>query len=245
MPRTARKKSKSGIYHIMIRGINHQDIFEDDEDKDRFMQTLALYQEQCEFELLGYCLMSNHIHLLMKDDNLGISMRKICASYVHWYNLKYQRCGHLYQDRFKSEAIENMHYLLTVIRYIHQNPVKAGIVADVSDYQWSSYNDYFSKQKIVDVSLAFSMMAKDQFLAYHNELNQDNCLEYLASNKFNDLEAREAMCKIAHLNNIDEIQGFAKASRDGILRNIKAKSNFSIRQIARITGISRRVVEES
>ncbi|MCE5196538.1 MAG: transposase [Negativicutes bacterium] len=244
MPRTARKKSKSGIYHIMMRGINHQDIFEDDEDKDRFLQTIVLYKEQCEFELLGYCLMSNHIHLLMKDDNLGTSMRKICASYVHWYNTKYQRCGHLYQDRFKSENIENMRYLLTVIRYIHQNPVKAGIVSDISDYKWSSYHDYFMKHKIVDSYLAFSIMPEDQFLEYHNEQNQDNCLEYLASNRFNDNEAREAMRKMAHLDRMDEIQSFTKASRDEILRNIKAKSNFSIRQIARVTGISRRVIEE-
>ena len=91
------------------------------------MQTVATYKQKSNIKVYGYCLMSNHIHLLMKDEDLAITMRKICASYVYRYNWKYKRSGHLYQDRFKSEVVENDSYFLTVLRYIHQKPLKTEI----------------------------------------------------------------------------------------------------------------------
>lgn len=243
MPRTARKKSQSGIYHIMIRGINRQDIFEDNEDKEKFIQTIAVYKDKCNFQVYGYCLMNNHIHLLINDENLAISMRKICASYVYWYNWKYKRCGHLYQDRFKSEAIEDDGYLLTVLRYIHQNPLKAGMVKNIADYNWSSYGEYLDKQKIVDVGLILEMLPREQFIDYNNEENQDRCLEYVENYRLDDNEAREIIKKIAKVKNINEIQGFEKVKRDDIIRKLKEIDGLSIRQIERITGITRKIIE--
>jgi len=129
MPRQARRKSESGIYHIMLRGINQQQIFEDEEDSLRFLETLLKYKEQCGYEIYAYCLMGNHIHILLKEgkENLTLVLKRIAGSYVYWYNWKYRRSGHLFQDRFKSEPVEDDEYFLTVIRYIHQNPIKAGI----------------------------------------------------------------------------------------------------------------------
>ncbi len=93
--------------------------------------------------MYAYCLMGNHVHLLMRtdenDEPMGQIFRRICAQYVYWYNGKYERVGHLFQDRFRSEPIENDAYLLSVLRYIHQNPVKAGMVHDMADYPYSSY----------------------------------------------------------------------------------------------------------
>ena len=115
MPRKTRKKSKSGIYHIILRGQNRQIIFEDDEDKEKFLQTIEECKRKSGFELYGYCLMRNHIHLLLHElkDETGIIMRRIGASYVYWYNWKYRRCGHLFQDRYKSETVETDEYFLT------------------------------------------------------------------------------------------------------------------------------------
>lgn len=109
MPRQARKKSDSGIYHIMMRGINRQIIFQDEEDYSKFLQTLERYKEKSGYKIYAYCLMGNHIHLLLKVDiePLGQLMRRLCGSYVYWYNRKYQRIGYLFQDRFKSEVVEN------------------------------------------------------------------------------------------------------------------------------------------
>ena len=102
MPRKARIESKSGIYHIMLRGINRQQIFEDDEDFEKFLWVLKDVKQLSRFKLYGYCLMGNHIHLLLKPENepLELIFRRIGSKYVYWYNLKYQRTGHLFQDRF-------------------------------------------------------------------------------------------------------------------------------------------------
>ena len=112
MPRAARIKSKSRIYHIIMRGINRQTLFEDEEDCAKFIQTLQKYREICEYKLYAYCLMGNHLHVLLKEDNepLETVMRRICGSYVLWYNKKYDRVGYLFQDRFKSEPVEDEIY---------------------------------------------------------------------------------------------------------------------------------------
>ena len=137
MPRVAREKSQSKIYHIMLRGINRQSIFEDDGDYIKFLDVLCTYKKNIEYEIYAYCLMGNHVHLLMKEGNEEISrtMKRIGASYVYWYNWQYGRKGHLFQDRYKSEAVEDDKYLLTVLRYIHQNPIKARLAKNVADYK--------------------------------------------------------------------------------------------------------------
>jgi REP element-mobilizing transposase RayT len=105
IPRRAREKSNSGIYHIFLRGINRQDIFEDGEDSQKFLDALQRYKEISAYSLYAYCLMGNHVHLLLQVgvEPLAQFMRRICGSYVYWYNKKYKRIGNLFQDRFKSE----------------------------------------------------------------------------------------------------------------------------------------------
>ena len=102
-------------------------------------------KEKYDFDIYAYCLMSNHIHLLIKEEKEPIEqiMKRIATRFVYWYNVKYQRVGHLFQDRFKSEPVENDAYFMTVIRYIHQNPLKAGLCKDISAYKYSSYNYHF------------------------------------------------------------------------------------------------------
>ena len=91
MPRTPRRKSESGIYHIMLRGINQQVIFEDELDYAKFLETLETYKAVSEYKIYAYCLMSNHIHLLIKveKEDLDLIMKRIAGSYVYWYNWKY------------------------------------------------------------------------------------------------------------------------------------------------------------
>ena len=88
MPRIAKIKSNSGIYHIIMRGINRQTLFEDEEDYMKFIQTMQRYKEICKYKIYAYCLMGNHLHLLLKEgkEPLETVMRRICGSYVFWYN---------------------------------------------------------------------------------------------------------------------------------------------------------------
>ena len=98
MSRKAREKSSTGIYHVILRGINGQIIFKDNEDYKKLIQTINEYKEISGYEIYAFCLMNNHIHLLMKEgkEDLGIVFRRIGASYVYWYNRKYKRRGHLF-----------------------------------------------------------------------------------------------------------------------------------------------------
>ena len=108
--------------------------------------------------------MGNHVHLLIKEgkETLSNTMKRIGASYVYWYNWQYNRKGHLFQDRFKSEAVEDDAYFLMVLRYIHQNPLKAGLTNDIASYKWSSYKEYMTETKIVNVDFVLSLFDKEK-----------------------------------------------------------------------------------
>ena len=247
MPRKARKKSESGIYHIMLRGINQQKIFEDEEDNNRFLETLSKYKKQCGYEIYAYCFMGNHVHLLLKEgkEDLTLVIKRIAGSYVYWYNWKYQRNGHLFQDRFKSEPVENDEYFLMVMRYIHQNPIKAGICKNVDKYKYSSYNEYVENSSIVDKDFCFSIIDKEQFVEFNQEINNDICLD-IDNNKqrLTDAEAIKKMRKICNCKSASDFQKFDKEKRN---RNIKKLhiQGLSIRQISRLTGLSRKIVENN
>jgi len=155
-------------------GINKQAIFEEEEDYARFAETLTKYKEISGYKLFAYCLMGNHLHLLLKveKEDLDVIVKRIAGSYVYWFNLKYARSGHLFQDRFKSEAVEGDSYFMTALRYIHHNPVKAGLCKKLEAYKFSSYKDYLKgKSGLVDVDFVFSMISRAEFERY----NQQEC----------------------------------------------------------------------
>jgi len=245
MPRRAREKSSTGIYHVMFRGINGQIIFEDNEDYEKLIQTITQYQKVCEYEIYAFCLMSNHVHLLIKEgkEELGKAFRRIGASYVYWYNCKYKRSGHLFQDRYKSEVVENDQYFLTVLRYIHQNPIKAGIEKNISKYPWSSYNEYSGKNSICNTNFALNLFTNEEkravalFKKFNSEGNKDKCLEYEESVRIDDIEATKIMMTVAEVKNATQIQNFEKGKRDKIIKELK-NEGLSIRRIERLTGIS-------
>ena len=241
MPRSARKKSGTGIYHVMLRGINQQQIFEDSEDCEKFLQILKDCKAISEFKLYAYCLMGNHIHLLVHEVTEPIDqfMKRIATRFVYWYNIKYQRVGHLFQDRFKSEPVEDDAYFLTVLRYIHQNPIKAGICKKIEQYQYSSFNEFFSKNDLIDNDFVLSVISKDDFIAFNNEPSFDKCLE-IEDNlpvKVTDEQAQKIIQKYSKCKNVAEFQVLDIKTRDKYLKKFK-ENGLSIRQISRLTGVS-------
>jgi len=252
LARVSRQKSNSGIYHVMLRGINKQIIFEDDEDRLRFLETLEYYRDICKFKLYSYCLMDNHVHILIKeiDESISSIIKKLCSSYVYWYNHKYQRCGHLFQDRFKSEVVESDIYLLTVIRYIHQNPLKAGIIKNIMDSKWTSHSQYVNKNTFIDIDHALKVFSEDKEISislynkFLNELNADACLDYSEKTRISDNDVRNFIYKMG-FTNVNEIQTLEKTSRDIIIRKLKEVEGTSLMQLSRITGISKSVIGRS
>ena len=141
MGRVPRRRSESGVYHVMSRGAGKQVIFEDDADRQRYMLLLfRVFPVENDVELLAWCLMDNHVHLLLLGDlgQVAERMRLVSSMYATYFNRRYERSGHLFQGRFKSEPVDGDAHFMTVVRYIHQNPLKAGVTADCR-YAWSSY----------------------------------------------------------------------------------------------------------
>ena len=245
MPRQSRKKSESGIYHIMLRGINQQQVFEDVEDYERFLDILKDCKEICQYQLYAYCLMGNHIHLLLKEgiEPLEQIFKRICGRFVYWYNTKYCRVGHLFQDRFKSEPVDTEDYFFTVLRYIHQNPVKAKLCKQPGDYVYSSYAEYLGRGFLTDTDYVLQLCTTDEFIGLHNALVETECMDISDKTivRVTDEQAKKLIQKIAKCNNASEFQGLDIAKRDKYLRKLREKG-VSIRQLSRLTGISFSVI---
>lgn len=246
MPRQARKKSESGIYHTILRGINKQTIFEDEEDRIRFLSILRECKHSSGCKLLAWCLMGNHVHMAIKIEGepLDLVFRRIAGKYAYWYNNKYQRIGHLFQDRYKSEPVEDDAYLLVVIRYIHQNPLEAGIVKGLEDYPYSSYSDYVNAHDdaLTDTGLISSMMSIREFIRFHTENGNTQVMD-VKDRRFyqTDEQARQLILEVSRRKSCIDIQTLDRATRDEILKELRALG-LSIRQLSRLTGISKSVI---
>ena len=247
MPRKARIKSESGIYHVMLRGINQQQIFEDNEDFEKFIQILKDCKAISGFKIFAYCLMGNHIHLLIKPEiePLAQIFKRIGSRYVYWYNWKYYRTGHLFQDRFKSEPINNDDYFLTVLRYIHQNPIKANLCKKSAEYPFSSINSYINNSNdFIDIDFAFNIVNKEYLLNYFEEQNNDICLDLSnCTNRINDIDAKKLIKSVCNCSNVSEFQNLEQKQQISSIIEFK-QHGLSIRQISRLTGVSFNVVRK-
>lgn len=137
--KSKRRGCQSGVYHVVIRGVNRQVIFECAEDYRRFLRTVKHYSEWAGMKIYAWVLMENHVHLLLKEgeESLSDTMHRIGVSYVKYFNKKNDRVGPLYQGRFFSGPVEDVRAFWRTYKYIAQNPVKAGVASSVEAYRWS------------------------------------------------------------------------------------------------------------
>ena len=261
MPRQARRESSTGIFHVMMRGINHQNIFEDEEDNYQFINTLERMRvrydddgKPCGTNCLyyAYCLMGNHFHLLIRerDESLGETVKRIASSYVYYYNRKYGRDGHLFKERFKSEPVNDMAYFVTLLRYIHQNPVKAGIVNRVNDYEFSSWHEYEDKNStlfsLCDTRTVLNRIPFSELNELVNEPLPDDvaCLDIEDPSKGRPSDD-QVMLLIKEKTGATNSSAFQRLNDDirrAVLKNLK-EIGASHRQLARLTGIGRGVIQ--
>jgi REP element-mobilizing transposase RayT/uncharacterized Zn finger protein (UPF0148 family) len=267
MARPLREKSCTGIYHVMLRGVNKQIIFEDSGDYHKFIRLLQ--QSVAPTDDLGkplpprccifaYCLMPNHVHLIIqeKQECLSETVKRVATAYALFYNKKYERCGHLFQDRFKSEPVNDFAYFVTLLRYVHQNPVAGGLCRQVEDYAWSSWCEYLSTRTqkgltplcpVCDVAVVLGKIPMEELQELVNEplrktaqildfdkrrgsLTNDEIVEFLTDNY--------------GLRNPVDLQLYSKERRNDILRACK-ELGASIRQLSRLTGFSERIVRDA
>lgn len=255
MPRTKRKISYTKVYHIILRGINKQDIFLETDDYYKFLDVLKETKIKYKYEIYSYCLMNNHAHLIIfdKTDNLSKIMQSIEISYSIYFNRKYNRVGHLFQNRFLSKEIQEKEYLKMACRYIHQNPLKAKI-GRIEEYKWSSYKEYIIKKLIINPKVILSIFAsneeeaKNEFIKFHGtESEKEICdlIEYEMKEKITDEQLIKYICELIDIDNISKISEFNIEKRNEILLKIKENKKLTCTQIARVLGINRKIIERA
>ena len=152
MPRLARKDSKSSFYHVMVQGINKEYIFDTDFNIKKYIELIVSKIYRSNIEILAYCIMNNHAHFLIyceKIEDLSKFMQKLNTSYSRFYNKINKRVGYVFRDRYLSQDIFDKKQLYNCLNYIHNNPVKAEIVKNASEYKYSSYSKFFNKKNII------------------------------------------------------------------------------------------------
>ena len=249
MPRTARKTSMSNIYHVMMRGVNRQPIFENDGDRLHFMSVLKECKEISGFRLHAFCLMPNHLHFLIEPagEPLDLVFRRIGIRYAVWYNRKHQRAGHLFQDRFRSENVENDLYYMTVLRYILQNPMKAGLEPHLGTYRWSSYPAYAKGTgSITDTQYATELFGtRESLIDFVRMGNEDIVMDETDPEwPLQDDDAKKIMEQITGCSATEEFRRLDRQLRNEYIRRMYAEK-LSIGQIARLAGFSKSTVHEA
>ena len=234
----------------MLRGNERKNIFLDDKDKLRFMETVFEKEQGERFYMHAFCLMNNHVHLMLSEGNedIGTAMKRITVSYVSYFNKKNKRVGHLFQDRFRSEVVEQDSYVLSLARYIHQNPVKAGMAARAADYKWSSYNCYLDKgnyfAKMLDTNVILGLFsanrerAIEEYKVFMNEATEERFVDLQEEVRMMDEEeAKEYWEKTLLSQGLDNAEpGQIPFS---LIKDFKAKTNLPLRKMADITNLNK------
>lgn len=179
MPRISRSSLNSNFFHVTVQGINKEHIFFSNFYKEFYINKMLSNLNRFDITLISYCIMNNHAHLLLYSkeiSNLSKYMKSLNTSYSIFYNRSENRVGYVFRNRFSSQPITNYFYLFNCIRYIHDNPIKAGIVDHACDYKFSSYNDYLNFSGIMnDTILNLSALDKSDYKDILMS-SYDNCM---------------------------------------------------------------------
>lgn len=175
-----RQKSRSGYYHVIVKGINKEKIFNQQREKIYFKSIILKHLPKSQIEIYSYCIMSNHAHFIIwaELNDLSRFMAKILAEYASYYNFKHNRNGHVFQNRFVSECIEDEGYFWSCLRYIHLNPVKAQIVKRPELYKYSSMAEYVFHTPIMVHENALNVLkirfsSEEEFIEFHHAKEMD------------------------------------------------------------------------
>ncbi len=250
MARRPRQLSASGIYHIMCRGIDRQQLFYDEADSVKFMAALSMVQSE-DFEILAYCLMGNHLHLLVRTsktdvEHMELAMKRLGIRYANQFNQRYNRLGPVFQNRYKSVPVQGTKYFLRVLRYIHQNPVKAGICREMQDYLFSSYSDYFSSRESclcpVHTEYALKIADLEWLRTWHEQEEKNPATLDIEDVRVPDAALSAIAQSIAECPP-SQLQTLPPEKLEPILRRLVREEGAHIPQLARLTGLSRGLIQ--
>ena len=248
MPRNNRTIAHTKVYHVISRGINKQDIFLDKHDFLKYKEEIRRTKDKYKYEIYSYALMNDHVHFIFYDENENIStsIQSLNVRYSSYFNKKYERTGHLFENRFKSRVIENEGYLKTLVRYIHKNPENAGL----PPYIWTSYNEYLHKTDIINPEIVLKVFgnnkeeAQKNFEDFHKNYHkyQDFNRDFELKNKITDEEAIDTIKGMLKESNLLNIQKYDKIKKYETIKRILQIEGIGKEQISRIIGISRKTI---
>lgn len=251
-----RRKSDVSIYHVMQRGVGRRLIFEDDVDRQRFLEILDVSLADADVSLMAWCLMDNHTHLLLSGElrAIGSAMQRLGQTYARYFNIRHDRVGHLFQDRYKSVAVDDEPQLLTAMRYIHRNPVEEGLTKTCR-YRWSSYVDYLGMRKDRPVRLDTSVLegllpTKGEVERFHDAVRRElpkrttRPVGVSPLPKPSESEAIETLSSVLDAEGLERMPEADRWKRNTIIRRLKERG-LSIRQIERLTGIGRNIIQRA
>ena len=244
MPRGPRTLSDSGYYHVILQGAGKQVIFEDDEDRGAFLRLLCLSLERAGAKVLSYCLMSNHVHLLIDDPNDSLSslMHWLTSTYARYFNERWDHVGHVFRSRFTSIPIESDDQLLRVVRYIHRNPVKARLSA-AADYRWSSYHEFTGEDELCHTHGLLDLLGgTDGFRALVEEEDSAPYFPRLTK-RVSDEDAADAARAALWPIRASDLKGLTPDARSQHVRSLR-DAGLSVKQMVRLTGIGRYAIEK-
>lgn len=241
MPRIARKDYKTNYFHIIVQGMNKEWIFKKEKYLKKYRELLLNNKEKYDIKILAYCIMNNHAHILIyceKIEELSQYMKSVNTSYANYYNTIEERVGHVFRNRYEAEEINSERYLLNCIAYIHNNPVKAGMVKKASDYKYSSYNNYINKTGIINntiLKLVFGTSTNylEQYRVIHKE-------EYIFKDIVEDKRSAKEIIKEYEIEKNIKIKEIKQSEKYTIELTKKLKEEgLSINKISQIIEINR------
>ncbi|WP_407400035.1 transposase [Treponema sp.] len=248
MSRKPRVYGTSGFYHVILRGNNKQNLFNDVEDRKFFLEKLKKYSNELGIKVYAFCLMNNHVHVLIgnANENMSLMVQKIANSYVYYFNRKYERSGHLFQGRFKSEPVLDDEYFKTVYRYILQNSEKAGLET-FDRYRWNSFYALKNtrRRSFVDTEYVITLFgSRKKLMNFVYQRETINCMEYENMLVFTDCRVLELIKKLFGISSPYKLERLPIDEQKEKCSVLK-KLGISMSQIARITGISRKIIRMS
>ncbi len=238
----------AGKYHVINRGVEQRTVFEEASDYEYFETLMCLYAKSFGIAIHNYCLMPNHYHILLEiqSENLSKFMRQLNMNYAIYFNKKNKRSGHLWQGRFKSWYVTDEAYLYTLMRYIEQNPLKAGMVKEIADYPYSSYH-YFLNYKEIPECL------KHAWIAQHYQEDKEAIEAFLTqpvdTAQLQELKKASSLIEAPNIDNKPNMQKLQKMLED--ITDIKKRNKqilkaieqgYSQHMIAKVLGISQQAV---
>ena len=247
MPRRARQQSESGIHHVMLRGVNRDPIFVDDTDYASFLDCLLATKAASGCQILAYCLMPNHVHLLVRavDEPIGDVIKRLGVRYSRRFNHRHGRVGHLFQDRFKSKPVDDDAYLVTVLRYIWNNPVEAALVSCPEHFRWSSRHLLGHPSALLDepelLRLIPPQTMADLIASAPEPARPEAKAKLGRPPRYAIEEVAARLSAVSGVRDRSEFAELPRPARSAVVKLLHV-SGASLRQIAEVTGLSVSVV---